>query len=100
MIRTSPAPAIGAMTYFALMSLAAMYFAFASVQGDFGLFRRVQIEAEQDGLRAEEARLQTEIEALQNKTRRLSDEFLDLELLDSRAREVLGMIRPDEMVLR
>ncbi len=45
------------------------------------------------------ARLQAEVAALRNKTRRLSDEYLDLELLDQQARDVLGMIRPDEIVL-
>jgi cell division protein FtsB len=32
-------------------------------------------------------------------TRRLSDEFLDLDLLDERARNVLGYKRPDEIML-
>jgi len=30
----------------------------------------------------------------------LSDEFLDLDLLDQQARDVLGMIRADEIVIR
>lgn len=92
-------PAIGAVIYFSLMCLAAMYFTFASVQGDYGLFRRVQIEAEQEALRAEQAALLEEVAALENKTRRLSDDYLDLELLDQQARDVLGLVRPDEMVL-
>ena len=32
-------------------------------------------------------------------TRRLSDDFLDLDLLDEMARQVLGHMRPDEIVL-
>ena len=35
-----------------------------------------------------------------NLTHRLSDDFLDLDLLDERAREVLGTVRPDEIVIR
>ncbi|MGR3813148.1 MAG: septum formation initiator family protein, partial [Cognatishimia activa] len=32
--------------------------------------------------------------------RRLSDDYLDLDLLDQQARSVLGLIRGDEMVIR
>ncbi len=101
--RATPArsrPALGAVIYLSLMCLAGMYFVFASVQGDYGLFRRVQIEAEQAALEAERDALAAEVSALENKTRRLSDDHLDLELLDQQAREVLGLVRPDEMVLR
>lgn len=91
--------AIGDVVYLTLMSLAAMYFVFASVQGDYGLFRRVQIDAERDALVARKSALEAEVALLQNKTRRLSDGYLDLELLDQQARDVLGMVRPDEIVL-
>jgi cell division protein FtsB len=37
---------------------------------------------------------------MQNLTRRMSDEYLDLDLLDERAREMLGLIRADEVILR
>jgi cell division protein FtsB len=77
-----------------------MYFTFASVQGDFGLFRRVQIEAETRALVVERDRLAEEVAALRNKTLRLSDTFLDVELLDQQARDVLGLVRADEIVLR
>ena len=36
---------------------------------------------------------------MENKTRRLSDEYLDLDLLDEQARNVLGLIRPDEVIV-
>ena len=92
-------PALGVIVYFALMFSLGLYFTFASVQGDFGLFRRVQIEAEADALRDEKARLAREVAELENKTRRLSDEYLDLDLLDEQARDVLGLIRSDEIAL-
>ena len=98
--RIRAVPAIGAIAYLFAMTAAAMYFAFASVEGDYGLFRRLQVEAEQDELRAEERRLAALVAELENKTRRLSDDFLDLELLDQQARDVLGLVRPDEVVLR
>ena len=92
--------AIGDVVYLTLMCAAAMYFTFASVQGDYGLFRRVQIEAEKVALEDQRGALAAEVAALENLTRRLSDDFLDLELLDQQARDVLGLARPDELVLR
>ena len=92
-------PALGAIVYYAAMFSLGLYFTFASVQGDFGLFKRVQIEAEAEVLRSEKARLATEVAALENKTLRLSDRYLDLDLLDEQARDVLGLIRSDEIAL-
>ncbi len=92
-------PGFGALAYFALMFSLGVYFMFASVQGDFGLFRRVQIEAELTTLTEERDRLTEEVAMLENKTRRLSDTYLDLDLLDAQARDILGLIRPDEIVL-
>lgn len=92
-------PGLGVVAYFALMFSLGVYFMFASVQGDFGLFRRVQIEAEAVTLIQERDRLAAEVAQLENKTRRLSDTYLDLDLLDEQARDVLGLIRSDEIVL-
>ena len=36
---------------------------------------------------------------IENLTRRLSDDYLDLDLLDERARDVLGLLRADEIVI-
>ena len=92
-------PAIGVIVYIALMFALGLYFTFASIQGDYGLFRRVQIEAEAEALRAEKARLAREVADLENKTKRMSDDYLDLDLLDEQARDVLGLIRSDEIAL-
>jgi len=92
-------PGLGVVAYFALMFSLGVYFLFASVQGDFGLFRRVEIEAEAMTLSAERERLAAEVAALENKTKRLSDNYLDLDLLDEQARDVLGLVRSDEIIL-
>jgi cell division protein FtsB len=99
MTSTLKKPGLGMMAYFALTFSLGVYFMFASVQGDFGLFRRVQIEAEAATLTYERDRLSEEVAALENKTRRLSDTYLDLDLLDQQARDVLGLVRSDEIVL-
>jgi cell division protein FtsB len=44
--------------------------------------------------------LQANLAELENLTIRLSDGFLDLDLLDERARDVLGYVRYDEIVIR
>lgn len=91
---------ISAMIFFVLTLCLGLYFAFAAVQGPSGILRRIQIEAETVELEAERDRLRREADEMQNLTRRLSDEYLDLDLLDERAREVLGLVRADEVILR
>jgi len=83
----------------ALLMVVGAYFTFTAVQGNYGLFRRIQIEAEADRLATQLAALQAEKDRMEILTRRLSDDFLDLDLLDERARNVLGYKRPDELVL-
>jgi len=83
-----------------LAALASLYFAFAAVQGPSGLMRRIQLQAETQELIEQRDELQAEVDRMKNLTRRLSDDYLDLDLLDERAREVLGLIRPDEVIIR
>ena len=77
-----------------------LYFGFHAIQGDYGLFSRMQVEADEQALIAERDALLAELAQLQNLTRRLSYDNLDLNLLDERARAVLGVLRPDELVIR
>ena len=77
-----------------------VYFTFAAVQGDYGLFRRVEIAAERDVLSRDLGKLEAEIAQMENLTLRLSDSYLDLDLLDQQARSVLGLLRADEIVIR
>lgn len=93
-------PRFGALIYFAAAFALSSHFTFAAVQGDFGLFRRVVINAEADMLSRDLARLDAEIAAIENLTHRLSDDYLDLDLLDQQARSVLGLLRADEIVIR
>lgn len=75
------------------------YFTFTAVQGNYGLFQRIQVEAEVDRLTIELAMLEAETTRMEIVTRRLSDDYLDLDLLDQQVRDVLGYVRPDEIVL-
>lgn len=91
---------ISATVLLALAVALGLYFAFAAVQGPSGILQRIQIEAETADLVAERDRLRAEAQAMENLTRRMSDEYLDLDLLDERVRTVLGMVRADEVILR
>lgn len=93
-------PALGALVFFAGSFCVGAYFIFAAVQGDYGVFRRAEIVVETRELEAELAELRIEVARMENLTRRLSDTYLDLDLLDERTRDMLGMIRTDEIVVR
>ena len=98
-MRSKRAP-MGVLLYFAGTLMLALYFTFAAVQGDYGVFKRAEIDAEGRALAQELALVQAEVARMENLTRRLSDTYLDLDLLDEQARDVLGMIRADEIVIR
>lgn len=93
-------PSFGPVMFYALAGTFGTYLTFAAVQGEYGLFNRIQIDADAAALRLERDRLAVELTEIENRTRRLSDAYLDLDLLDQQAREMLGYVRPDEIVLR
>lgn len=93
-------PAMGALIFFMGAILLSLYFTFAAVQGDYGVFKRAEVRAEARELSAELEGLQAEVARMENLTTRLSDTYLDLDLLDEQARDVLGLIRTDEIVIR
>ncbi|MBT5296391.1 MAG: septum formation initiator family protein [Octadecabacter sp.] len=99
MYKAKRAP-MGVLIYFAGALMLGLYFTFAAVQGDYGVFKRAEIDAEGRALMIELALLQAEVDQMENLTRRLSDTYLDLDLLDEQARDVLGMVRADEIVIR
>ena len=90
----------GATVFLVLTAALGLYFAYAAVQGPSGILRRIQIEAETVELRLARDALRDDVARMQNLTHRLSDEYLDLDLLDERAREVLGVVRADEVILK
>ncbi len=90
----------GGMMYFALTATLSAYFAFAAVQGDYGVLRQVQTSDELQNLTRERDLLLADLAKVKNLTRRLSDDYLDMDLLDEQVRSVLGYIRTDEIVIR
>ncbi|MEM7424184.1 MAG: septum formation initiator family protein [Pseudomonadota bacterium] len=75
-------------------------FVHSGLQGQNGLAAFRDAAAEERRLLAELNVLQADRHEIQNKVRRLSERYLDLDLLDERARAVLGLIREDEIVIR
>lgn len=100
MMQSSVRPALSVAVYYLSLLALGGSFVFAAIQGEYGVFRQVQIAAETQELQAEKDRLTAELGTLSNLTRRLSDAYLDLDLLDQQARDVLGFLRADEIVVR
>lgn len=90
----------GGLAYLAFACALGVYFTFAAVQGDYGMFARVAIKAEAASLQTEQVKLSAELAEMQNLTHRLSDDYLDLDLLDQQTRDVLGYMRSDEIAIR
>lgn len=75
-------------------------FAHSALQGEHGLAAQARAEALERELAAELAGIRAERRQLENLVTRLGPDYLDLELLDERARAVLGYVRVDEVVIR
>ena len=79
---------------------AVLHFSHRAMVGESGWDTRLKVEREIRDLSAERARLEAEKDRLANLTKRMSPAYLDLDLLDERAREMLGHMRADEVVIR
>lgn len=90
----------GGTVYLGVCLALGAYFGFAAIQGESGVLAQRKASAEIARLSAERDALSLELDALRNLTKRLSDNYLDLDLLDERARAILGYVRADEIVLR
>lgn len=78
--------------------LAVFYLGFHTVSGERGALALFKESRKLENLKAELAEVKQKHEVLDKKVKRLSDNSLDLDLLDERARFVLGMAGKDELV--
>lgn len=85
--------------YFLLIGIIAA-FLHSGLQGEHGLIAQRKADLETYGLQAELEDLRRERARLGNRVLRLGNDYLDLDLLDERARAVLGLVRADEMIVR
>ncbi len=93
-------PAFGGILYFSTILMVGGYFTFAAVQGDYGLFSRAEVDAESAALQRQLDQINAQVARMENLTKRLSDTYLDLDLLDAQARSILGLMRSDEIIIR
>jgi cell division protein FtsB len=84
----------------ALFALLIFYFACQALTGDRGLLTRPQRNAALAERQRELKRLQAEEVDLSSRVRLLSDSSLSRDLLEERAREVLGFADPRDYVIR
>jgi len=90
---------VGYLTSVSVVALVA-YFSYSAVQGPYGVLTLYKIETKEVQLQAQLEELVAERMAAKNRAHRLSDEYLDLDLLDEQARKVLGLMRGDEIIVQ
>ncbi|MGR3718111.1 MAG: FtsB family cell division protein [Thermohalobaculum sp.] len=90
---------VAPVIYILLIAVLAV-FGHSALQGEHGLAALRQAEALEAELTAELAGVGEERRELENRVRRLGLRHLDLDLLDERARAMLGYVRREELVIR
>lgn len=90
---------MGLMTTLSMIA-GIVFFSYAAMNGEYGMFQLFHVRAQESQLQSELDNLRGDRMNLANRTKRLSNQYLDLDLLDEQARKVLGMARGDEIVIR
>lgn len=75
------------------------YFSYHMVQGDRGLFAYLKLNHEIEKAQATLQITESEKQILENRVKLLNPSELDLDMLDERSRNVLGLAHPDEIVI-
>jgi cell division protein FtsB len=75
------------------------YFSYHLIEGDRGLFAYLKLQQETSQEQAQLRLIELEREKLEKRVDLLNPENLDLDMLEERAREVLGLAHPDEVVI-
>ncbi len=76
------------------------YLAIVAIQGPYGLRNLFALQEREIKLQTRLSEITRQRIEAQNRARRLSDDYLDLDLLDEQARKVLGYIRSDEIIVQ
>lgn len=87
------------VVFTAMTALVCGYFVFAATYGPYGLYEKSRIEARETVLSQQHLDIIAHRQAAENRTLRLSDRYLDLDLLDEQSRKLLGMVRDDEIIV-
>ena len=84
----------------AVLAFLIFYFGFQALTGDRGLLSRAEREATLQQRSRELAALRSERQSLELRARLLRDQSLSADLLDERARSLLGFADPKDYVIR
>jgi cell division protein FtsB len=82
-----------------LGAAAIAYFGYHAVQGDRGIEEWFRLTGQLEALEQRQQLNATRIATLERRVNLLREEALDRDLLDERARAVLGLARPDEIII-
>ena len=85
---------------FVSTSVLSLYFIYSALNGQYGLFNKFKYQSQELVLlnKLEEIKIQTS--TLENKVQSLSDNYLDLDLLDQQARKILGVAKSNEIIIQ
>lgn len=89
----------GGLIFNSIMLMLALNFAYAATMGPSGRTKQHELGFKIQDANARKAVLMKEKAGLENRIRRLSDGYLDLELLDERSRDVLGYAAADDVIV-
>ncbi len=78
---------------------AVVYLAFHALNGERGIYALLKEQRKLEVLKTEVAKVTNRREELEHRSHLLSDDSLDLDMLDERARAVLGMAGNNEVLL-
>ena len=76
------------------------YFLYSALNGQYGIFNKYNYLAEEVVLSNNLTELRKNNLQLEKRVARLSDEFLDIDLLDQQARMFLGLAKPNEIIIQ
>ena len=82
-----------------VFTICSFYFVLNAIKGDRGFFRYLYLKSKIEAAEQERAHYQSIKKDLEHKVAMLSEQSLDLDYLEERARVVLGMVKDGEYVV-
>lgn len=82
-----------------LTTLLSVYFSYSALNGQYGLFNQFHLKAQKNVLVTDLKAIELKNSILEKKVLRLSNKFLDLDLLDQQARKFLGLAKSNEIII-
>ena len=82
-----------------VFGICSFYFVVNAVKGDRGIFRYMYLKSKVESAKVERMRYAAIKSDLEHKVAMLSEQSLDLDYLEERARSVLNMVKEDEYII-